>query len=86
MGRKISQKTLIALRKWKMLLQTLSEGETILQLDERKQCESLRYTIYRTNRDRKDKEYIYDGIYRDKIFVVTKERRTNNEGEHSESC
>lgn len=74
MGR-ISQQTLIKLSKWKMLLSTLKEGETVLKLENRRQCECLRYTIYRTNRDRKDNDYIYEGIYRDKTFVIIKTKR-----------
>jgi hypothetical protein len=76
MGR-ISQQTLIKLSKWKMLLTALPEGEQILKLD-RKQTECLRQTIARTNKDRQDKDYIYQCCYRGSQFVVVKTRRVSN--------
>lgn len=72
--KKFSAKTLIALNKWKMLLMTLEEGEHTFRMPRKKQ-ECLRMTIYRTNYDRHDKEYIYDCCYKGDIIVVTKTRK-----------
>ena len=81
----ISSKALIKMGKWKMLLTSLKEGEYTFEVLNKNQAESLRQTIARTNGDRPDKHFKYESCYRGKVFVVTKTRRTNNEGEHSES-
>lgn len=75
----ISTKTLIKLGKWKMLLTSLKEGEHTFERLTSKQMESLRMTIYRTNYDRYDKEFIYECCYRGSILVVNKTRRNEND-------
>jgi hypothetical protein len=71
----ISSKRLIEMGKWKLLLDSLREGEHVINLPDRKKMESLRQTIARTKSDRPDKEFVYECCYRDKVLVVNKTKK-----------
>lgn len=71
----ISQKNLLAMKKWRMLLIQLSEGEHRFTLVTQNDCESFKQTVMRENKKKTEFVYTFNALYRERKALVTKRRR-----------
>lgn len=71
----ISQKKLLRMKKWRLILIQLPEGEHNFTLETKNDCDSFKQTIMRENRKMNEFVYTFNALYKEGKALVTKRRR-----------